>query len=563
MVICPGLGRDGRLSYTTFRRLASELAQANYPTLRFDYPGTGDSEDFQGADPAVGWMQGVDKAISFLRETGVRRIVLCGFRLGALFALLKSTDHDGIDDVVMIDPVVSGARFLREVSIAASIGTGEQRPQDPTVEIDGVTLVKGSASPLYALDAFALAAPPTKRLLLLGAPKTRKIDQLAAHMQALGTEVTRATFEFPSEFSSDGRAGNSVDLDVIREWLPATKGSDLRLTRHFGTEPALGGVAFHERPLSFGVGLFGILCRPRVEAQLDSVVVIGNGGAGPRYGSARFHVFLARRLAANGIASLRFDFAGLGDSSPAGRGAGPHIYETDREPDMRAAIDALACLGYRGFVAAGVCSGGYHAWRATLKDERIEELVMVNPTTFLWHKGQSLDGLIRGSAHSASYYLDIMSRGSGWSRLLRRQFSVRRIVHMIRAQAVRRLSAAIGDAARLVSLPGSSEVPLQAMRRLSRRGVRVLVVMAEGDGGLDVLSAHFGARGRRLTALPGNAVKVMRDLDHSVTRRAMQEDVAEAMLEFLNVKPGRSRSTVMGQKDSSPILPVGLPEDIT
>jgi len=555
IVICPGIGRDAWLSHSTLRRLAIELARAGYLALRFDYPSTGDSEDLHAADPSIGWMAGVDDAISLLRGSGVRRIVLCGFRLGALLALLKSATHKDVDDVVMIDPVTSGALFLREIGI----GAGQQSPSGQTLEVDGETLANGLASPLHGLNCFSLTSKPVERVLILTSSTSRNANRLASHMGGLGVDVTQAEFKPLREHDSDGYVVPATGLAVIRHWLPATIEDESRPAWCPNIDATLGDDNFLERPLRFGSDLFGTLCCPRADGQPGRVVVIGNSGAGPRYGYSRFHVLLARRLAAEGIASLRFDFAGLGDSPPLASGTGAHVYETDRGPDIRAAIDALERLGYCRFVTAGICSGSYHAWRATLHDERIDTLLMVNPATFSWRDGQSLGTMIHTSAHSTRYYFSTMSRGSGWKRLLSRQLDVRRALRTIRAQTTRRLSGAIGNVAGLVGWPTQSSTPFRTMRRLSRRGVRVLVIMAADDAGLDVLSAHFGRYGRRLAKLRGAEVHIEANLDHSVTRRTMQEEVSGKMLDFLNAKPSQSQPTD-GLKPETVAVP--LHEDV-
>ena len=553
VVICSAVGHDALVSHTTVRKLAIGLAQAGYPTLRFDYPGTGDSEDVVGADPVTGWMRGIDEAISFLRGTSVRRIILCGVRLGALFALVKAAEHGDVDDVVMIDPVTSGALFLRELGIAASLNGHQTNPNAAALELDGVFLATGTASPLHAMNASLFQSRPARRCLILNSSVSRHAERLAARLTELGVEVTQAEFVRWNEYDGDGRIGVPVDLDMIRTWLPPATNSASRLACRPDMTTGLGDRTFFERPLLFGNRLFGTLCQPRGETVPGRVVVVGNAGIGPRHGHARFHVLLARRLAAAGIASLRFDFAGLGDSAAADSDAGTHIYATDRRPDIAAALDALQALGYSGFAAAGICSGGYHAWQASLQDERIDTLLMVNPATFSWKDGQSFDMLMQTSGHSTRFYLATLSQGSGWKRLLRREVDVRRVFRTLRTQAVRRLSVAVGQGARLVGWPTDSNAPFRAMRMLSRRGVRVLVVMAADDAGADLLSAYFGRNGHRLTALRGNAVRIMPDLDHSVTRRAAQDKVVDVILEFLTGRPARSQPPAKPRGDSADI----------
>ncbi len=62
-----------------------------------------------------------------------------------------------------------------------------------------------------------------------------------------------------------------------------------------------------------GLNLFGILHRP-IQVQNPPVVTILHGFASSKHGSNRCYVTLAELLAKEGIASLRFDFRGCGDS---------------------------------------------------------------------------------------------------------------------------------------------------------------------------------------------------------------------------------------------------------
>ena len=99
---------------------------------------------------------------------------------------------------------------------------------------------------------------------------------------------------------------------------------------------------------------------------------------------------ITQGLTAAGIASLRFGLAGIGESE-AGAEKFTHVYHTDRCPGFGAAIDLLDSFGYRCFGVAGL-SGAYHVWCASIIDERIGTVVLVNPSTFLWSKTRILPG---------------------------------------------------------------------------------------------------------------------------------------------------------------------------
>ncbi len=130
-----------------------------------------------------------------------------------------------------------------------------------------------------------------------------------------------------------------------------------------------------ESSLAFGwnSGLIGTITLPEVVAG-DIGVILLNAGTIHRVGPHRINVRLARRLAERGIASIRFDLAGHGDSA---RLTGDHSFQEQAVVDIRAAMDALAAVaGTERMAIFGICSGAYHGYAAALRDERVAGLLM-------------------------------------------------------------------------------------------------------------------------------------------------------------------------------------------
>ena len=137
-------------------------------------------------------------------------------------------------------------------------------------------------------------------------------------------------------------------------------------------------MSYVERALTFdccGERLVGVLAEPAVADDVGVVIVVG----GPQYrvGSHRQFVMLGRRLAAAGIAVLRFDYRGMGDAT------GPFRSFGDVGRDIAAAIDELrsACPTVERVVLWGLCdaaSATLMYWQAT-RDVRIAGLVLANP----------------------------------------------------------------------------------------------------------------------------------------------------------------------------------------
>jgi len=115
--------------------------------------------------------------------------------------------------------------------------------------------------------------------------------------------------------------------------------------------------------------LFGMLALP-TSAQLGDVgCLVLNTGVNHRVGPHRINVKTARRLAGAGIPTLRFDLAGIGDSSAA---RSRLDFRAQAVEDMKAALDHLQSRhGLRRFLVFGICSGAENAMAVALADPRV------------------------------------------------------------------------------------------------------------------------------------------------------------------------------------------------
>lgn len=154
-----------------------------------------------------------------------------------------------------------------------------------------------------------------------------------------------------------------------------------------------------EQAMTFGPGnaMVGVLTRPaKLKAQAP-VVLLTNAGVIPRQGPHRINVKLARDLAQQGIASLRFDLSGNGDSLSIGNTEGICAQAVS---DFQSAMDAVkATTGASRFLIVGICSGAVHAYNVALADDRVSGILMYDGywyrsryTTFIRDVKRALDG---------------------------------------------------------------------------------------------------------------------------------------------------------------------------
>lgn len=128
--------------------------------------------------------------------------------------------------------------------------------------------------------------------------------------------------------------------------------------------------------------LCGVWAQPEAERHPDLAVLFLNAGLLHKVGPYRMNVDLGRRLAADGVASLRFDFGGLGDSPTTY----PRLDYADRfRLELSAIMDQLEEEGRKRFVVFGLCSGAVNAHRAATFDNRVAGVVALDgfawPTT--------------------------------------------------------------------------------------------------------------------------------------------------------------------------------------
>ena len=104
------------------------------------------------------------------------------------------------------------------------------------------------------------------------------------------------------------------------------------------------------------------------------MALLTNSGVISRVGPHRMNVHLARSLAAKGIASIRFDMSGIGDSR---RSSGVASQMEQWVLDTRAVMDfAQRRTGCDRYFMVGFCSGAEVAHRTALVDERLGAVLL-------------------------------------------------------------------------------------------------------------------------------------------------------------------------------------------
>jgi len=174
-VLCAPWGQEYLRSHRSVRQLGLQLNAAGFHVLRFDYYGTGDSAGDMLDATMQDWENDVAQAVDEARDTaGADRVTLVGLRLGgALAARVAANRPDDVKELVLWDPVVSGATYVDELHRAAANDAAVQPTTGTTVNVNGFPLTTVVATELAGLNLASLADRLPARTLVVSSDATR------------------------------------------------------------------------------------------------------------------------------------------------------------------------------------------------------------------------------------------------------------------------------------------------------------------------------------------------------------------------------------------------------
>jgi pimeloyl-ACP methyl ester carboxylesterase len=553
VVLCQPFGREAMWIHKGWRVLAEQLSAAGSPTLRFDYAGTGDSagesEDFgEGAEQLERWLQSIRAAVAFLKQTtGVTEVALCGLRLGATLAAMVVADED-IAELVLLAPVASGRQYLRELRLLQQnwLETGglyvDPAPADAGyAEAVGHRLVASSVAKLGKFDLLRdarLVEHPPRRLLVLDSYDPVRSKKLVDACSGAGADASFDSFDECSAFMQESGVTKTPHAAIAKivEWLGTPAHSDAAITKHIPAAVFIDN-GVRETPVIFDNGrLFGILCEPVASTASRRSVIFVNPGATHRIGDARISVTLARRLAREGVTSLRFDVGALGDSGAPVDERGISVLFMRRScDDVVAAAAYLAARGLDDVSCFGVCSGAYLCMHAATASPYIRSLTLVNTPKFSSPEDPvPLFGNENRPRTATSTFIRSFVNAHKWKRVLRGQREVAPIAkELVRRVGTRFTASMVYLAERTVGVNSVGSRVRAMVRSLGERGVRVRFVYGHADVGLEEFAVFFGAGGRRMRKWRNVETIHSETLDHACFSYPAREQLMASFAEFV------------------------------
>ncbi len=546
LLICAPFGHEDLCAYRSLRALAHAAAQAGTATLRFDYPGCGNSPSpGEGTDELHAWVDSIIEAARTLRAlSGASQVTVLGVRLGATLATLAATHIAGLNDLIAVAPVVSGRAYLRELKALQMASEAQQASAPNTPDSDslfesgGFVVQEATRQGLLAIDLSKLNAAPAQRVLLIDRDDLPGSVKWAAHLREHGVMVEQQTMTGYALMMADPHRGQIPDalLDTVLTRLrqtcswPSTNlgapGEALGTARpvsgeHHGTR-SLDRAAY----IGHAPALLSLLSEPADQALQHPAhmgILMLNAGAIRLVGPNGMYVPLARAWANQGHTVLRLDIGGLGDSPPHAGSPDNTVYSDRALADVRGAIAHLqAQAGVRHIVIMGLCSGAYHAFKSAAHGLPVDAVVMINPLTFFWKEGMSLDHHTRTEARvmeDITRHRRVLWHPATWLKLLKGGISPARLVQIGQETLKWACNKAYLAGARLLRLRIKDDLAYE-LTRIALRSIPMYFVFSDTDPGLAMLHALGGQAVARLQRQRALDISLIEQADHTFTNHA-------------------------------------------
>ncbi|MDQ1181930.1 serine aminopeptidase domain-containing protein [Rhodococcus sp. SORGH_AS_0301] len=533
VVICSPIAREHIPTYRGLRQLAQLLGRAGFLVLRFDYRGLGDSAGMQSDPEAMdGWLDSVREAVDHVRSCVDAPVSVVGVRAGALLASQVLRDIEPLASLVLLDPVISGRRYVREQRAQYSVMVGEDVAADGRVSFIGGSFAQDTVDRLSSMSldgGIAAAAAPRVLAVVREADRTGKAvtGLLAASGASCITSSRLETFVNPPSFVF------SVPTTVfseIAEWV-SVGASDVRApvdvaVRHDAAvgltaegAPVIETIGYRgpDRLLSFATQAAG----HRAE---DGVVVLHQTAAEHRIGPARLWVEGGRLLASRGVGALRYDRRGTGDSGDVASEESTAPTSADARDDVRHVAESVEAPA-QATVHAGICSGSWHSAFAA-RENGAAAVVMMNMAKWSFRNTR---------VPIKAAHVDALDSAMV-TRLFRLARAVRNRVHAVR-------DTLPDPGWRALGAMGLVNAPEVVLGPLAASGARTVTLLSPEDTALFEASRGRSAlqRLRRRGLRP--EVAIFDRGDHSLYHRDLRETMFEHLLTVVGDTVGGASPT--------------------
>lgn len=543
-------------SRKAFRILAEKLAAQGYPCLRFDFPGTCHSALASDAvSDETAWRRAAEAALDqLIKLSSASRVILIGQGLGGLIAGDLARKR-GAAAVVYLGAVSQGRMHLREIAAwtAMTQPTFLVRSSDGPeggLMAGGFVLSAATANEIKGLNLLKGDVADVERSLVVERPDNPADVKLAEYLLEGGAVLDRLPFHGYVDYISNPTLSilPSETIAAVAAWVAryfpagangagASGDGAARAAANAALPTVLEAAQYKETLCRFGPEemFFGVLTEP-VNSKAATAVLVLNAGYDHSCGWGRYTVDMARELAQVGVAVLRMDLAGMGET-PLWPGQPEQVlYSTRQNDDVNCAVEWLRTRsGIQKLILMGRCSGAYQAFVSAALDSRVDGAFLVNSRKLVWDPEENVDQAIREPIQTLETYRSKMTDPKQFKRLLSGELTVsaamRKVFRALLSAADRKLAPVLGNLSRHRRL---GSVVYGRLKVLADRHTPVAFVYSQGDRGLIETTGWFGENAAGLSSYPNVSFTLIPDADHNLSPLPARAAVTAQLKTFLS-----------------------------
>jgi alpha-beta hydrolase superfamily lysophospholipase len=558
VVLCTPSGYESICTHRSYRRFAESAAERGFSALRFDYDGTGDSAGRSlDSDRVAQWLLSIGAAIDTLKAaTGVEKVCLFGVRVGASLAALAAQGRTDVHAMIAFAPVIKVSSYLREIR-ALSLAR-EQTPPPPGLIIDaelqeaaGFTTTAETRAALSAIDLGKLGSAPAASVLALERDDMPINDAWPKKLASHGADVEQRHLAGYVDMMRDAHA-SKVPHEAINsalDWLVARDGSARAPAvstpddRTAAAQFVEGGVLLRESATFLDANriLFGIVSESATPAKpVGDVVLLLNSGTIHHIGPSRLYVTIARDCAARGMAAIRLDLSGVGDSGLRAGEKENSPYAESARLDVREAVE-FAAKRYPGarLHILGLCSGAYHGFKAAAAGLPLSSIMVVNPLTFFWKPGMSLEYAdFQVTAETTRYARSARTLAS-WLKLLRGDVDLRNAGRVFWTRFQVRARNSSRELARLAGISLQNDLASE-LQGIARQRTEIYFIFSASDPGYAMLLEQGGRIVGNLVRSEKMRISIVQGADHTFTSHWNRDQLLALLAAHLERRAGRA-----------------------
>jgi hypothetical protein len=199
VLLCPPIAYEYQQSWWAYKQLANRLAKQGFPTLKFDYFATGNSQGETHEGNIDQWQDDISAAAqTLLDQSGKKKLALVGLRFGATLAALSLKKLNPSVSVLW-DLIISGEHYLKELNAIhqQKLEIMGHPPSSHQNEYHGYIFSDSLITEIQAIDLLKYESWINNQteITLLSPPKNRSHQHLATHLKDNGYSINAKNLE--------------------------------------------------------------------------------------------------------------------------------------------------------------------------------------------------------------------------------------------------------------------------------------------------------------------------------------------------------------------------------